>query len=512
MGMAILTTVGSFLSLFVPLAGTAIVLTTLGGILIAVLTRPWKHLSVPSYHPLVWLLLAVVTIAILENATHKPTNYDTALYHAQVIHWIESYRVVPGLANLHDRLAYNSSWLVLVASLSFAFLGLQSFHLTNSVIVLTATMYFGQSFQSLIQKQYTLANIAKAILFFLPLGLYASDLSSPGTDLPPALMAWVLTALILEKVETGGLDFDMHSVVIFILSAFAVTVKLSVVVLFAPSLLLLIQLFGHQDWQRAAALLTTALIVFLPWLLRSVVLSGYLIFPVAQIDLFSFDWKYPLSAAAAVQNETFWFTRFPSNTQEYVGMTAAQWVPIWFHQLPKGHKILVAAALISPVGLPALKFNGAGRRVAGTCMLAFLLNYLGIFFWLFTAPSFRFGYTYLLASIILGGAPVILLFTKLVTNSAATVSISLATLAILFQLYIVATTTSIRTLPGRVLLPANYSPSSVQFCSISNTTFYCAQSLGLCNYEAFPCIPKPRTDVEMRGTSLQDGFRTVRTP
>ena len=173
------------------------------------------------------ILLVIVTYAILENATHRPSDYDTALYHAQAIHWIESYRAVPGLVNIHDRLAYNSSWLVLVASLSFAFLGLRSFHLTNSVILLVTMIYFGEGFQGLIQKQVTISNIVKVILFFLPLYLYASDLSSPGTDLPPVLLTWVITVLILEKVEKQGFDFDLYSIAIFILSIFAVTVKLS---------------------------------------------------------------------------------------------------------------------------------------------------------------------------------------------------------------------------------------------------------------------------------------------
>ena len=94
-GSAVLTTLASFLSLIMPLGGEAAILILLGGVLIVVSTRPWKHFHFPTYHPLVLILLILVTITVLENATHKPTNYDTALYHAQAIHWIESYRVRP---------------------------------------------------------------------------------------------------------------------------------------------------------------------------------------------------------------------------------------------------------------------------------------------------------------------------------------------------------------------------------------------------------------------------------
>ena len=47
-------------------------------------------------------------------------HFDSGLYHAQAIRWIEEYGVVPGLANLHCRLAYNSSAFLLTALYSRA--------------------------------------------------------------------------------------------------------------------------------------------------------------------------------------------------------------------------------------------------------------------------------------------------------------------------------------------------------------------------------------------------------
>lgn len=511
-GAAVLTTFASFLSLSMPLGSEAAILVLLGAVFIAISTQPWKNFPFPTYHLLVLILLVIVTITVLENSTHKPTNYDTGLYHAQAIHWIESYRVVPGLVNLHDRLAYNSSWLVLVASLSFSFLGLRSFHLTNSFILLMAMIYFGEGFQSLIQKQFTNSNIVKAVLFFLPLYLYASDLSSPGTDLPPVLLTWVITVLILEKVEKHGLDFDFYSIAIFILSVFAVTVKLSTLPLCGLALLMLVQQIRNKDLQRSTMLAGTTFFILLPWLIRNIVLSGYLIFPIPQIDLFSFDWKYPLSATIQTRDGLLWFNRFPSNTKEYVGMSTAQWLPLWFHQLARGQKILLLVALASPIGLFAYIFSGATRKLVNGYIIAFLISYIGIFFWLFTAPIFRFGYAYLLSSIILVSAPAILKFSNSIKSGLTIVSLPLVIFAVLFQLYILATTAGLSTLSQRALLPADYYPSNVQPCPIDNTTIYCAQKLGLCNYEAFPCIPKPRANVELRGTSLQDGFRTLNTP
>ena len=47
---------------------------------------------------------------------------------------------MPGLGNLNGRLAYNSSWLLLNAAFSAAFLGLRSFHVMAGLLFLIATL------------------------------------------------------------------------------------------------------------------------------------------------------------------------------------------------------------------------------------------------------------------------------------------------------------------------------------------------------------------------------------
>lgn len=55
-------------------------------------------------------------------------HYDSDLYHAQSIRWIEEYGVVKGLGNLHERFAYNSASFALSALYSMKFLLGKSLH------------------------------------------------------------------------------------------------------------------------------------------------------------------------------------------------------------------------------------------------------------------------------------------------------------------------------------------------------------------------------------------------
>ena len=63
----------------------------------------------------VWLLYAGLTLLFAYGSSRGYMHYDTGLYHAQAIRWIEEYGVVPGLANLHSRFGYNSASFALSA-------------------------------------------------------------------------------------------------------------------------------------------------------------------------------------------------------------------------------------------------------------------------------------------------------------------------------------------------------------------------------------------------------------
>jgi hypothetical protein len=514
LGMLSVTTLESLLSLIMPLAAVAALLTLLGAAAIAIVLKPWRGLRAPDYVPAVWLLVAVMALVILEAGTHRPTDYDTALYHAQTIHWIESFRAVPGLANIHLRLAYNSAWLPLVAAFSFAFLGGPSLHLLNALMTAVALAYFAGGVQGLLKGEFKVSNLLKAVLVLLPLYLYASDLSAPNTDLPVILLIWVTTALTVEKLETSGPGFDVKSASLVLLVMLAVVLKLSALPLGLLPALVLAQGIQARAWRRLLMLSAAGLIILLPWMLRSIVQSGYLVFPFSQIDLFTFDWKYPPASVTEARQGILWFNRFPvQNWRDYMHLGTAQWVALWFENLDPGQKILVSLAALSPAGLLAAIFGGAFRAAARQVGIVFVMNYLGVYFWLLSAPVFRFGYGYLLGAILLALTPSVFGLASLEPRlSRAVVPVGLASLAILLHLYLLSTTLDPRSIGKRLLLPADYPSSHAHPCPLDGSAMYCADQGGLCSYSAFPCIPIPKTDVVLRGGSLQDGFRTVTNP
>lgn len=503
-GLVVLTVLTSFFSLFFQV-GLLINLLLIGGALLAIAIGriPLPALARPtSLLPLVVLVLAV--LVALENATHRPLNPDTNIYHAQTIRWIETYPVVPGLGNLHGRLAFNSAWLLSNALFSLSFLGSRSFHLTAGVLFVVVLLYFWKGFQVIAKGEYKPSALLGLLFFPLAFSLLGAEISSPGTDFPVSLLLWLIAVLWVEQLEQ---EQPFHQVLIVLFGAFVVTVKFSA----APVLLLAlffcgVALFRGQKL-RFVVMVVCIGVVLLPFLLRNIIMSGYLLYPFPNVDIFSFDWKVPLERVTDERAGIIAWARFPRmDTSQAMAMPFDQWFPQWLANQTLNRRLMLFASLLSVlIAIPSMLFRLQPRRY----WLGWLTFYIGVWFWLFNAPDFRFGFGFLISAILLAGVPLVsLLFTgrKL---SPALVSGIWSGLVLAFLLLTLATSLEPQTLANRLLLPADYDHVATQSCALKNGTVFCAKSYNACSYDSFPCIPVARPEVELRGATLREGFRTA---
>jgi len=80
---------------------------------------------------------------------------------------------------------------------------------------------------------------------------------------------------------------------------------------------------------------------------------------------------------------------------------------------------------------------------------------------------------------------------------------------ILYQIYILVFSVELRTLPERLVYPADYRELPTEPCKLKNTTVLQPSSEAWmeCWYSPFPCTPHCEPGVEQRGETLHDGFR-----
>ncbi len=205
LGLCLVNSLAALLSLFLRLGWLTQALFFLSNVGLA--WWLWKKnallptLKLRSISWMVITLFVVIFLTVLLISSNFSSNPDTGIYHAQAIRWMETYPAVPGLGNLHSRFAYNSQWLVLNAFFSFSFLGLQSFHVLPGALTLVVIAWFLEGVNHLLEGKRTVANTIKLLLIPVLFYTIGSEISSPGTDFPTALLIWVILPLWLDVLE-----------------------------------------------------------------------------------------------------------------------------------------------------------------------------------------------------------------------------------------------------------------------------------------------------------------------
>ena len=522
-GMVVITTVVSVLSLVMPLGIWSLGVVFLTAI--PLLIREIKAGEIARLfsglrgQPLPWLsvfLLLVVTLSILENATHQPVNPDSGIYHAQAIKWMENYPAVPGLGNLHSRFAYNSSWLVLNAAFSLAFLGLQSFRFIPAVLFLAAAFEFVRGASAWLRANASPAHILRTLL--LPVSFYVlgSQTSSPGTDLPVILMLWILVPAAVEAGTRKSGKPAAVDLLIALTAVFLVTVKLSAVpLLLLAAWMLLRSRLRAGAWLKAAFL---AALILLPWAARNLILSGYLVYPLPALDFFSFDWKIPLENARSEQAIILAWARIPNqDAAQVLSMPLQAWLKVWFSALTRNQQFMVLTAGISPILMlveyVGLKINLEKRRAQfNPLFTAYGIVLAGGMYWLLSAPDLRFGYGFVVLLLLF---PLVIPLQVMLARAGAftgALRFALVVFLLLYQLFFLLRSIDWATVEKRLLLPADYPHHASEPCPIENAVVLCANEVSYtqCWYNPFPCIPKPVDNVYLRGEDWRSGFRHAR--
>jgi hypothetical protein len=189
-----------------------------------------------------------------------------------------------------------------------------------------------------------------------------------------------------------------------------------------------------------------------------------------------------------------------------LAMPFGQWFPQWLADQTLNRQLVFFAALSSPLCAVA---GLLARLPARRYWFGWLVFYLGVLFWLFSAPDFRFGYGFLIGTILLALAPWFAAGLERTAFAPARLS-GLAALFVLAYLgFALATSFEPATLADRLLLPADYDRVPTQACVLANGSVLCAKAYNACSYHAFPCVPGPRPWVELRGSTFRDGFRAL---
>ncbi len=326
---------------------------------------------------------------------------DTGIYHAQAIRIIEEYGVIKGIGNFQLHFAYNSSYLALCALFTMSFVLPFALHTMTGFIMALFTCYAACGLMKWTSRASHTADMARlAIIIY---GITVLEyLQSPATDYGAMYMVlYIMCAWITQAVEKKD---DADDIPVYgylaVLSIFTVSMKLSAAALVVLAVLPFILLVKKKMTKETISFIVIGFLSFLPYLVRNVIISGWLLYPAEAIDLFNVVWKVPAEYMKFDADQIKVWGRELQDTmsvEEGITVGISDWLPIWWEKKRFYEKLLLAFQV---AGAGAVLLNLIIRKVRKKIRADVAMFYIAVFIniamWFFTAPFIRYGLAFLM--------------------------------------------------------------------------------------------------------------------
>ncbi|MEP7344202.1 MAG: hypothetical protein ABI877_02990 [Gemmatimonadaceae bacterium] len=494
--------------------------------------RPWSGYGVG-------VMLALALLAWTANRGTGPVaHYDGGMYHIPVVEWSKAYAIVPGLANLHGRLAFNSSSLLYAAMIDHGPWTGRSFHFANSLLLAMFELQVALAWTRLLSTKVRpqSADVFDAVLIIPILAvLVGGEISSLETDIPVAFMLLIAASRLYRSLSDRSGEDDLRrshfAAVAFLLGA-AVCVKLSAVV-FAGALFIAALWVFWPELSRARLAMTGAILIpvimGLVWMLRGVILSGYPAYPATVLGV-AVPWRVPTEQASA---EAEWIRMSGHDLNHNRIVAGYDWLVPWAKEISSDVRLLclVTVPLIVSVVTGLIAWSRWRRRPAiapeeRSEWMLLLPVVIGAIFWFFVSPSPRFG----IGPMWVGAALTSALWFRTLDDSDAVrrkhirrvglflTSLSLVVVVALATLSESGTTRrrtgSVRALGGLIFLPGSdhgFVPlpkaSLVSYTTTSGLQLAVPKDNNLCWRGRLLCTPHPAPNLRLRNsTNIAQGF------
>ena len=453
----------------------------------------------------------VVTVMILMWAyftSRGIIHYDTDLYHAQSIRWIEEYGVVPGLGNLHLRFAYNSSIFAISALFSMKFLLGQSIHTISGFFALMLSFCVLDIGKTWREKSFRLSDFARiAAIYYLT--MICDEVVSPASDyvimctIFYLVIEW-LSVLEAQKEKSNSIE---PYALLCIGGVFAVSLKLTAGLILILVIKPAYMLIKDKRWKEIAIYICMGIVVIAPWLMRTVIISGYLLYPFPALDLFDVDWKIPAEVATLDAAEIKTWGRAIFNATK-VAIPIQEWFPNWFSTTLSGtEKLLILADVgtLFVLGIVAIYHFFRKRWEELDFLLVMTTVAASYLFWQISAPLMRYGYSHVLLLVVLMAGYLFNRYTikRKRFQQVFYVLVILAGIAKFIPLWSYAV--SVREQPFYIM-QKDYGQYESAVYEVNGVSIYYPVEGDRIGYKAFPASTR-KMEIEFRGEDIREGFR-----
>lgn len=348
-----------------------------------------------------WGLVLAIALITAFGMTRPVVWDDTGLYHYGAIRWLADYGSVVGVALIHDRFGFVSSWFALAAPFSGSALDSRALSVTNGFVMwilgLQGWAVFSRVCQAPTQFLDWFRGVSVFALLVMTLGstLIQQLFISPSPDVPIMMLAIVMSELFLLGAEsTDPATRDGCAWLALGLGVGAVTIKLSGLPLLGMGGLYFLHHYRRHGMRLLQGVGLIG-VIGLPYATFGWLASGCPLYPSTALCL-DVPWRLPMQTAAIardqIQGWTSWFPNPPPGT------------PIWRWMLGQWLQMSVANQLFGGLAILSVGLGGwmiyQIWRSPTPFMLGLVwasgLGLLGSVFTFVISPLLRFGLGYLL--------------------------------------------------------------------------------------------------------------------
>jgi hypothetical protein len=517
-GLIMITCVGQVAALFLPLNQWSWLAFSLVVLSIYILNKQcrqrlyglMKQITSVTL-PLALTIIAAMLLVAMFSA--GPTLMDdTESYHIQMVKWIQEYGSPPGLANLHERYGFNSSWFTVVAFFVPARTTINFYTAVNGTLSLWLIIYLSGNAWSMKPAIAGRHFIAVSSLLVLLAGFFCwpmmrGNATNTNYDFVTALLLLVLFIELLKKDKD---DWQKFLPELIIWPVYLFTVRIINYPYLLVSVFGLVQCFRYKHYTAISRYTLLSISLVIPFLARNVLLSGYLFYPFYQVDLFNVDWKADKVLAKEILTFIKYFNRVNAGfmpVEETAKLGTPAWIPVWFKHLFTYDKPVLIAGVAGLITMPLMRSKWKQLSPAVKCLI--MVGLLQLVSWFIIAPDPRFVYGPLLTGIVL--IPVILLKWKPAVSRGRHIRSGIIFTATLMFIYTVMKVARNENY-FNPLLPVTLPSPATQVIKLHNLELRIPEKLPVnwnarCYATELPCLYEVQPGLKPRGAKVRDGFR-----
>lgn len=464
-----------------------------------------------------WILTGIVWLLLLQLSSGPVIMDDTGSYHIQTIKWIQQYGTVPGLANLHERYGFNSSWLSFVALFVPDTSKNNYFGALNGMLSLWMTAHFifviaGRSDDQNAgyNNRRRIAALFVLVSAFAAWPLVRGNATNSNYDFVTTLVLITMADLLFingtNDFAKGELDTEC-----ILWPVFLVSVRLTNFPLLLLCIPALVRSFRNSK-RWTTLLVLTASVMVVSMAIRNVLLSGYLAYPVYQLDVFNVDWKADAGAAREIAFFIKYYNRIHNELlpiAQTTRLTGLSWIPYWFHYLEWYDQLILVLAL---AGYSVFFIRQFREWKTSPFFVFAVVMLLQLLVWMMVAPDPRFAYGALLCGIyLLASASLPAEWYRRANKAISPVLICFGAVLLVYGLHKASSDRNYRQFGVPVMLPV----PKLRTVQLQNMQLYLPEKLPgnwnpRCYGTKLPCLYEIRPGLQLRTDRLKDGFKIAR--